>query len=170
MPLKLVVLIVETPSVRKLDKIDIRILRALSRDGRMAWSDLAEEVGLSVTPTLRRVRQMEEDGLIRGYGASLDETRLIGEMAVFISITMERQVKDALNTFEAAAAALPEVMGGYLMSGAQDYILHAFVRDLAHYQDLLGKLTEIEGIAHIQSSFVLKRFLARSAPLLWDEG
>jgi DNA-binding Lrp family transcriptional regulator len=157
-----------SPSARQLDKIDIRILRALSRDGRMAWSDLAEEVGLSVTPTLRRVRQMEHDGLIQGYGARLDETRLIGEMPVFISITMERQVKAALITFEAAAAALPEVMGGYLMSGAQDYILHAFVRDLAHYQELLGKLTEIEGIAHIQSSFVLKSFLSRVGPLLGD--
>jgi len=161
---------VDTASTRKLDKIDIRILRALSREGRLAWSDLAEEVGLSVTPTLRRVRQMEEDGVIQGYSARLDETRLIGEMAVFISITMERQVKSALNTFEAAASTLPEVMGGYLMSGAQDYILQAFVRDLAHYQELLGKLTEIEGIAHIQSSFVLKSFLARQAPLLRDPG
>lgn len=159
-----------TPNVRKLDKIDIRILRALSRDGRMAWSDLAEEVGLSVTPTLRRVRQMEEDGLIRGYGARLDETRLIGEISVFISITMERQVKGALDNFEAAAAALPEVMSGHLMSGSQDYMLHAFVRDLAHYRDLLAKLTEIDGIAHIQSSFVLKSFLARAAPLLRDTG
>jgi len=162
--------IVNTTSTSKLDNIDIRILRALSRDGRMAWSDLANEVGLSVTPTLRRVRQMEGDGLIQGYSARLDETRLIGEMAVFISITMERQVKDALNTFEAAASALPEVMGGYLMSGSQDYILHAFVRDLSHYQDLLGKLTEIEGIAHIQSSFVLNSFLSRPAPLLGDQG
>lgn len=159
-------MIVDSTRTRKLDKIDIRILRALSRDGRMGWSDLAEEVGLSVTPTLRRVRQMEEDGLIRGYGARLDETRLIGEIPVFISITMERQVKSVLDAFEAAAAALPEVMSGHLMSGSQDYMLHAFVRDLSHYRDLLAKLTEIEGIAHIQSSFVLKSFLSRSAPLL----
>lgn len=158
----------DAPSARKLDKIDIRILRALTRDGRMGWSDLAEEVGLSVTPTLRRVRQMEEDGLIRGYGARLDETRLIGEISVFISITMERQVKGVLDAFEAAAATFPEIMSGHLMSGAQDYVLHAFVRDLAHYRDLLAKLTEIDGIAHIQSSFVLKSFLARSAPLLRD--
>ena len=153
---------------RKLDKIDIRILRALTRDGRLSWSDLAEEVGLSVTPTLRRVRQMEEDGLIRGYGARLDETRLLGEIPVFISITMERQVKPALDAFEAEAVKFPEIMSGHLMSGGQDYMLHAFVRDLAHYRDLLAKLTEIDGIAHIQSSFVLKSFLARDAPLLRD--
>lgn len=134
----------------------------------MTWSDLAEEVGLSTTPTLRRVRQMEEEGLIRGYGARLDETRLIGEMPVFISITMERQVKEALNSFEAAASTLPEVMGGYLLSGTSDYMLHAFVRDLAHYSDLIDRLTVIKGIAHIHSSFVLKSFLSRSAPLIVD--
>lgn len=155
-------------TARKLDPIDTRILRALTRDGRMTWSDLAEEVGLSTTPTLRRVRQMEDEGLIRGYSARIDETRLIGEMPVFISITMERQVKEVLNSFEAAASSFPEVMGGYLMSGSSDYMLHAFVRDLAHYRDLLDRLTEITGIAHIQSSFVLKSFLTRSAPMIAD--
>ena len=151
---------------KTLDAIDRRILRALSREGRMTWSDLAEEVGLSITPTLRRVRQMEDEGIIQGYSARLDERRLIGEMSVFISITMERQVKSALDALEVAASKMPEVMGGYLMSGAQDYLLPAFVRDLEHYQELLAKLTEIEGIAHINSSFVLKPFLSRPAPLL----
>ncbi len=151
---------------RIIDTIDRRILRALSREGRMTWSDLAEEVGLSITPTLRRVRQMEDEGIIQGYSARLDERRLIGEMPVFISITMERQVKSALDALEVAASKMPEVVAGYLMSGAQDYLLHAFVRDLDHYQELLTKLTELEGIAHITSSFVLKPFLSRSAALL----
>ncbi len=155
-------------TTRKLDPIDTRILRTLSRDGRIAWSELAEEVGLSTSPTLRRVRLMEEEGIIKGYAARLDETRLIGEIPVFVSITLERQVRDVLTRFEVAVAALPEVMAGYLMSGSQDYMLHAFVRDLAHYRDLLAKLTEIEGIAHIQSSFVLKSFLSRTGPLLGE--
>ncbi|WP_165191504.1 Lrp/AsnC family transcriptional regulator [Caulobacter soli] len=153
---------------RKLDPIDLRILKALSRDGRIAWSELADEVGLSTSPTLRRVRLMEEEGIIKGYAARLDETRLIGEIPVFVSVTLERQVRDVLARFEAAVSILPEVMGGYLMSGSQDYMLHAFVRDLAHYRDLLDRLTEMEGIAHIQSSFVLKSFLSRTAPLLGD--
>ncbi len=152
----------------KLDPIDIKILRVLTRDGRISWAELAEEVGLSTTPVQRRVRQMEENGLIRGYGARLDETRLIGEIPVFISITLERQVRDVLSRFEVAVSALPEVMGGYMMSGSQDFMLHAFVRDLAHYRDLLAKLTELEAIAHVQSSFVLKTFLSRSAPLLGE--
>ena len=153
---------------RKLDAIDIRILRGLTRDGRMTWGDLAEEVGLSTTPTLRRVRQMEEEGIIRGYTARLDETRLIGEIPVFISITLVRQTKDVLSDFEDAVSAFPEVMGGYMMSGNHDFMLHAFVRDLGHYRDLLAKLTQLDAIAHIQSSFVLKTFLNRFAPLLGD--
>lgn len=150
----------------KLDAIDTRILNALIRDGRITWSDLADEVGLSVTPTMRRVRQMEEAGVIRGYGAHLDVTRLIGEMPVFVSVTMERQVADALAVLEAAVADLPEVMSGHLMSGTQDYLLHAYVRDMEHYRSLLDRLTQVPGIAHIQSSFVLKTFLSRDAPLL----
>ena len=149
-----------------LDRLDRRILRALARDGRMSWSDLAVEIGLSLTPTLRRVRKLEQDGVIRGYSASLDERRLIGSMAVFISVTLERQVDEILGAFEAAVAKVPEVMGGYLMSGGTDYLLHAFVRDLDHYRVLLGQLTRLEGIAHIQSSFVLKTFVSRTAPLL----
>lgn len=136
----------------------------------MTWSDLADSVGLSATPTLRRVRQMEEEGIIQGYAARLDATRLIGEIPVFVSVTLERQVRDVLSAFEQAASALPEVMGGYLLSGSQDYMLHAFVRDMAHYRDLLDRLTRIDNIAHIQSNFVLKSFLSRSAPLLDESG
>jgi Lrp/AsnC family leucine-responsive transcriptional regulator len=149
-----------------LDRRDLRILQALSRDGRMSWSDLAVEIGLSLTPTLRRVRRLEQEGVIQGYAAKLDETRLLGSMAVFISVTLERQVDEVLNAFEASVLKVPEVMGGYLMSGGADYLLHAFVRDLEHYRGLLGQLTRLEGIAHIQSSFVLKAFVSRGAPLV----
>lgn len=149
-----------------LDRQDLRILRALACDGRMSWSDLATDIGLSLTPTLRRVRKLEQDGIIQGYTAKLDETRLLGSMAVFVSVTLERQVDEILNAFEGSVLKMPEVMGGYLMSGGADYLLHAFVRDLDHYRGLLGQLTRLEGIAHIQSSFVLKTFSSRSAPLL----
>lgn len=151
-----------------LDPIDVRILKALSRDARITWSELADEVGLSVTPTLRRVRQMEDAGLIRGYHAELDHAQLIGDMAVFISITMEKQASDTLGRLEASVAQLPEIMSGHMLSGAQDFLLLAYVRDLAHYRDLLATLTAIEGIAHVQSSFVLKSFLVRSTPLVLE--
>jgi Lrp/AsnC family transcriptional regulator, leucine-responsive regulatory protein len=145
-----------------LDRADSEILKALSTDGRISWRDLADRIGLSLTPTLRRVRQLEQSGVIQGYAAQIDQTRLIGSMAVFISITLERQVDEVLNSFEAAVLALPEIMGGYLMSGGSDYMLHAFVEDLEHYRALLGRLTRLEGIAHIQSSFVLKTFAQRA--------
>lgn len=153
---------------RILDAIDLRILAALSRDGRITWGDLAEEVGLSTTPTLRRVRQMEDEGLIRGYAAQLDETRLLGEMSAFISISMERQVRENLDRFETSIARLPEVIRGYLMSGSNDYMIHVYVHDLDHYRGFMEKLTEIEGIAHINSSFVLNTFMNRAGPSLVD--
>ena len=152
-----------------LDRVDIKILRTLARDGRITWRELADKVGLTLTPTLRRVKKLEQDGVIRGYSAQLDQARLIGSMAVFISVTLERQVDEVLNAFEAAVSKLPEVMGGYQMSGGADYFLHALVRDLEHYRSLLGQLTRLEGIAHIQSSFVLKTFLQQTGvPAGWS--
>jgi DNA-binding Lrp family transcriptional regulator len=149
-----------------LDRYDMKILQVLGRDGRISWSDLAEEIGLSLTPTLRRVRKMEQAGLIKGYAAILDQSWLTGSMPVFISVKLERQVDEILNGVERSIAGLPEVVGGYLMSGSNDYLLHAFVRDLEHYRDLLGQLTKMDGIAHIESSFVLKSFKPRSEPTI----
>lgn len=148
------------------DKQDRRILAALARDGRISWRDLAEEIGLSLTPTIRRVRKLEEAGIIRGYTAQLDEAVLLGSMTVFISVTLERQVEDVLVGFEAKAASLPEIMDGFLMTGGSDYLLHAIVRDLGHYQTLLTELTRTPGVAHIQSSFALKTFVRRPSPVI----
>jgi len=149
-----------------LDRYDLKILQRLTEDGRITWRDLADEIGLSMTPTIRRVRLLEEAGYITGYSARLDEGRLAGTMIVFISVTLERQVRDALDVFEARVADLPEVMSGFLMTGGADYLLRAVVRDLDHYRDLLESITQIPAVAHIQSSFALKSFVNRSAPLL----
>lgn len=149
-----------------LDQFDLKILQRLTEDGRITWRDLATEIGLSLTPTLRRVRLLEGAGYIQGYHARLDERRLAGSMIVFISVTLERQVRSALNTFEEHVAALPEVMSGFLMSGGADYLLRAVVRDLDHYRELLDALTQIEGVAHIQSSFALKAFVNKLSPLI----
>jgi len=150
----------------ELDDYDTRILVALTRDGRLSWRDLADEIGLSLTPTLRRVKILEASGYIEGYTARLNENRLLGAMTVFVSVTLERQVEEALARFETNVSALPEVMGGFLMSGGTDYLLHAVVRSLEHYQQLLAALTRMPDVAHIQSSFALKTFVRRSAPLL----
>lgn len=149
-----------------LDKLDLKILYELSEDGRVTWSDLADRIGLTLTPTLKRVRRLEETGFIQGYIAKLDETRLKGTMVVFVSVTLERQVREALEEFEESIAALPEVMSGFLMSGGADYLLRVVVRDLDHYRRLLDSITRIHGVAHIQSSFALKAVVNRSAPMM----
>lgn len=149
----------------ELDTFDLRILRELAVDGRITWRDLAEKIGLSLTPTLRRVRYLEESGYIKGYSARLDESRLSGAMIAFISVTLERQVRDVLETFETHIVDLPEIMSGFLMTGGADYLLRAVVRDLDHYRELLEAITRMGGVAHVQSSFALKSFVNRAAPL-----
>ncbi len=147
----------------ELDSYDQKILHVLGEDGRVSWRDLSARIGLSFTPTLRRVRKLEEEGIIRGYSAVFDENRLLGTMGVFISVTLERQIKDVLTHFEHSVASIPEVVGGYQTSGNQDYLIHAMVRDLPHYQELLDFLTTVPGVARIQSNFAIKTFVRRSA-------
>jgi Lrp/AsnC family leucine-responsive transcriptional regulator len=157
-------------SKHKLDVFDLKIIRALTDDGRMSWRDLAAKIGLSFSPTLRRVRHLEKSGTIQGYTVQVDESQLLGTMGVFISVTLERQVKNILIDFEKTVSSLPEVIGGFLMSGSSDYLLHAVIRDFQHYQALLGMLTDTPGVAHIHSSFVIKSLIRRSVPLLEEQG
>lgn len=148
-------------TTHQLDTLDRGIVATLRKDGRISWRDLAERIGLSLTPTLRRVRRLEADGVIRGYAAQIDEERLVGGMTVFVSVTLERQIEDILANFEATVDEMPEVLGGFLMSGGADYLLQVVVRGLDHYQLLLGQLTRTRGVAHIQSSFALRNFVHR---------
>jgi DNA-binding Lrp family transcriptional regulator len=150
-----------------LDRADTKILKFLSEDGRMSWRDLAEKVGLSLTPTLRRVRRLEEEGYILGYAAKLDEARLVGSMSIFVSVTLERQSEEILKVFESRIADVPEIMSCFLMTGGADYLLRVVVRDLKDYQDfLMNILTRIPGVVHIQSSFALKPVIQRPAPAM----
>lgn len=152
--------------LQALDSHDRKILHRLTQQGRITMSDLAEDIGLSLTPTIRRVKHLEEEGLILGYSARLDERQLAGAMSVFVSVTLERQVREVLDRFEARVAGLSEVMSAFLMSGGSDYLLRCVVRDLEHYRMLLDTLTNISGVAHIQSSFALKAVINRSAPMI----
>jgi Lrp/AsnC family leucine-responsive transcriptional regulator len=150
-----------------LDKTDRKILQVLARDGRVAWSELAEQVGLSLTPTLRRVRQLEERGFITGYVAQLDEGRLAGRVCVFVAVTLASQAEETITRFEEQIALAPEVMSCFLMTGVADYTLRVVVPDLdAYHRFLTRTLTRIPGVAHINSSFALKTVLLRSAPVL----
>jgi DNA-binding Lrp family transcriptional regulator len=150
-----------------LDRTDLKILQLLADDGRISWREIAERIGLSLTPTLRRIRRLESEGYVVGYTARFDERRLGGHMSVYVSVTLERQTEETLNAFESRIAQVPEVMSCFLMTGDADYLLRVVVADIESYQQFLLKtLTRIPGVAHIQSSFTVKPVLQRAAPPL----
>lgn len=141
-----------------LDDIDRKILVALQADGRLSNVELAERVGLSPSPCLRRVRLLEEAGIIDRYVALVDQRSVGLPVSVFISIKLERQQEEDLDHFEAEVSAYSEVLECYLMTGTQDYLLRVVVADLAAYERFLKtKLTRIGNVASIESSFALKQ-------------
>ena len=147
-----------------LDAIDRKILAALQENARLPNVQLAEAVGLSPSPCLRRVRELEEQGVIRRYVTLLDPARVGLPVSVFVQVTLERQVETALQVFEEAVRQHPEVMECYLMTGDADYLLRVVAPDLESYQRfLLDHLTRIPGVASIKSSFALKQVGYRTA-------
>jgi Lrp/AsnC family leucine-responsive transcriptional regulator len=141
-----------------LDEIDRKILGVLQENGRIALADLAAKVGLSPSPCLRRVRILEKAGVIARYVAVLDQQAVGLPVSVFISIKLEKQKQDALNRFSTTIARWPEVLECYLMTGPRDYWLRVVVPDLAAYERFLKqKLTRLEGVASIESSFALEQ-------------
>jgi Lrp/AsnC family leucine-responsive transcriptional regulator len=143
----------------QLDRYDRRILQELQKDGRISNNDLAERIGLSPSPCLRRVRALEESGLICGYHASLDAAKLELSMMALIHISMDRHTPERFANFETRIAALPEVLECLLITGQEaDYQLKVVVKDMDAFQALLlEKVTRIEGVSGVHSSFVLRR-------------
>lgn len=140
------------------DNFDKAILRKLQRDGRISNQDLAESVNLSPSPCLRRVRRLEEEGVIVGYTARLNARKLGLKLMAFIQISMDKHTPERFDRFESAVANYPEVLECHLITGqAADYLLKVVVEDMDGYQHfLLNKITRIEGVSGVQSSFVLK--------------
>lgn len=142
----------------KLDAVDRRLLNALQENGRIPVTDLAEMVGLTTSPCLRRLKILEQAGIIRGYAALVDQTKVGLPVSVFISVKLEMQREEALERFEAAMRDCPEVVECYLMTGPRDYLLRVVAKDLAAYERFLKQtLTRIEGVASIESSFALSQ-------------
>lgn len=140
----------------ELDAIDRRLLLALQENGRMPVSDLAGKVGLTPSPCLRRLKMLEQAGVIKGYAALLDQEKVGLPVSVFVSIKLEMQREQALEHFEAAMRDCPEVVECYLMTGPRDYLLRVVAKDLAAYERFLKEtLTRVEGVASIESSFAL---------------
>ena len=150
-----------------LDQTDRKILKALIDNGRITWRDLADQVGLSPTPVLRRVKALEDQGIIQGYSARLDERRLAGGLSVFVQISLDKQDASALVKFEEQIKLAPQVMSCFLMTGDFDYLLRVVTPSVEAFEVFLtNKLARIPGVAHLKSSFALKAIMVRQAPLV----
>jgi Lrp/AsnC family leucine-responsive transcriptional regulator len=149
----------------QLDRFDRRILQVLQDDGRISNQDLAERIGLSPSPCLRRVRALEEAGLIIGYRALVDPRALGLSLMALIHISMDQHTPERFSQLEAAIREIPEVVECLLITGqAADYQLKVVVRDMDAYQDLLlNRITGIKGVTGVHSSFVLRRVVDRTA-------
>jgi Lrp/AsnC family leucine-responsive transcriptional regulator len=153
----------------KLDKYDRLILDIIQRQGRISNQELAEAINLSPSPCLRRVRQLEEAGIIDGYVALLDAKKLGLTLVSFMQVSMDKHTPERFNHFEKQIAACSEVLECHLVTGqSADYLLKVIIKDMDGFQHfLLNKLTPIEGVSGVQSSFVLKSPInTRALPIL----
>lgn len=141
----------------KLDAFDRKILAALQRDGRLTNVQLAEEIGLSASPCLRRVRLLEEAGIIRGYQANLDRDEVGLGLTVFVGVKVDRHHESEAEAFRVAVMALPEVISAFLVSGESDFLLQVVVPDLRGYERFLnGQLLKLPGVRDIRSNFAIQ--------------
>lgn len=154
----------------KLDAIDARILGILQENARLSNAELARRVGLSPSPCLRRVRELEEAGAVRRYVTLLDPTSVGLDVSIFVRVSLEKQIEEALERFEEFVLERPEVMECYLMTGDADYLLRVVVPEIRAYERfLMDHLTRIPGVRSIQSSFALKEVKYRTALPLGDD-
>lgn len=146
-----------------MDRIDRAILHELQRDARLTNSTLAERVNLSESACLRRVRRLEETGMIRAYVGLLDQSLAGYPENVFVQITLKSQQRVDLEAFEKAIVTVPEVMECYLMSGSADYLVRVIVGDARDYERIHSQyLTRLPGVDRVQSSFALRTVTKRT--------
>ena len=148
-----------------LDRYDHHILEVLQENGRLSNQELADRIGLSPSPCLRRVRALEEAGLITGYRALVDAKKLGLSLMALLHISMDRHTPERFANFEKKVGALPEILECLLITGqSADYQLKVVVRDMDAYQELLlNKITRIEGVSGVHTSFVLRRVVDKTA-------
>jgi Lrp/AsnC family transcriptional regulator, leucine-responsive regulatory protein len=141
-----------------MDATDRRILRELQRDASLSNVELADRVGLTPAPCLRRVKRLKETGVISRYVALIDPTAIGLDLDVFVSVTLDRQRTEVAEAFEQAVADRPEVQECYLIAGAIDYLIRVKMADLSSFQRWLWEvITVIDGVANVQSSIAMRR-------------
>jgi DNA-binding Lrp family transcriptional regulator len=141
----------------RFDAIDLHILRTLQGDGRITNVDLAEQVGLTAPPCLRRVRGLEESGVIRGYHADLDASALGYSITVFAMVSLKSQAEADLRAFEEHVARLPEVRECYMLNGEIDFIIKVVATDLQSFQQFLtSQLTSAPNVSSVKTSLTIR--------------
>ena len=147
-----------------IDDTDKQLLRLLQTQARMSITELAERVNLSATPCARRIKRLEEAGIITGYHTQTDAQKLGYPLAVFIAISMDRHTADRFELFEEKIQSFEEVVSCSIVTGrTEDYLIKVRVRDMAHYEEfLLHRLNRIEGVAQVHTSFELREVFSRS--------
>lgn len=148
----------------KLDRIDKHILQLMQANGRISNLELANHVGLSATPCSRRVKQLEESGLIDRHVTILNAEALGLNLTAIIGISMDRHTPDRFENFEEAITQMPEVVECSIVTGqSADFLLKVVVRDMQHYEKfLLGQLTKLSGVTGVHSSFVLRKVVDKT--------
>ncbi|WP_395144645.1 Lrp/AsnC family transcriptional regulator [Moraxella atlantae] len=149
----------------QLDETDKKILQLLQANARISNLELAQAVNLSPTPCARRVKQLEQAGVITGYTTQINAQALGYALTVYIAISMDRHTAERFTNFEKQVLAFPEVVQCSIVTGrSEDYLLKAVVRDMAHYEDfLLHRLNRIDGVSQVHTSFELRAVLNRCA-------
>ena len=147
-----------------IDDTDKQILRLLQTQARMSITELAERVNLSATPCARRIKRLEDSGIITGYHTQTNAQKLGYPLAVFIAISMDRHTADRFELFEEKIQSFDEVVSCSIVTGrTEDYLIKVRVRDMAHYEEfLLHRLNRIEGVAQVHTSFELREIFNRS--------
>lgn len=148
-----------------MDAIDKHILRVIQKNSAISNQDLAQKVGLSASPCLRRVKALEQSGIIAGYRALVDAKALGLTLMALIHVSMDRHTPERFTCFEERITQCDEVLECYLITGqSADYVLKVVVRDMEAYQTwLLGTLTRIEGVTGVHSSFIMRKVIERTA-------
>ena len=150
---------------RDLDALDRAILGVLLEDGRLSQVQLSEIIPLSATAIARRIRALEEKGVIQGYQARISRQALGLSMTVVVHVGLESQSDDLLKAFEEAVAKAPSVVSCQLMSGEDDYLVTVMARDLADYERIhKEQLSRLPGVARLKSSFVLRDVANKALP------
>ena len=151
-------------TIKSLDKLDRRILQELQRDGELSNLELADKIGLSPTPCLRRVKKLEKSGIIEKKVTLLNQKGLGLNITAMISIAMDRHTPERFANFERSVRVFPEVIECSIVTGqTADFLLKAVLPDMTYYEEfLLGRLTRIEGVTGVHSSFVLRKLIDKT--------